>query len=247
MSRVSRSFRIVGWVLRILLSLAIGAVIGLLCWRLFVSTSVPANVKTIDANEKLCRAYREAGGDLYMFSQNQTSITRGEKNAGYFSTEDTRIIPDANQIQILFRYNNSTIRSLTEDYALEETPDRSAELFDTSVLLAVDLTPEDDLDNDGNDPESVRFVRCQAKVTASAEKHMYNYRRLVFDLDECGEDLRELLDNGTLLAIYLDVYYVGDLDYEDTPYGVLCLYDYGAETAKVSMTGKDKKAIRNAG
>ena len=113
MSRVSRSFRIVGWILRILLSLAIGVVIGLLCWRLFVSTSVPANVKTIDANEKLCRAYREAGGDLYMFSQNQTSITRGEKNAGYFSTEDTRIIPDANQIQILFRYNNSTIRSLT--------------------------------------------------------------------------------------------------------------------------------------
>ena len=41
---------------------------------------------------------------------------------------------------------------------------------------------------------------------------MYNYRLLVFDFGEYS--LRELLDEGTLIAVFADFYYVNEIDYE---------------------------------
>ncbi len=243
MSRVSRGFHIAGWIIKLLFSLIIGIVIGLLLWRMVISTKVPDSVKVIDGNDRLFAVYNEKGGNPEIFRQEQASITKAEKNYGYFANIDTKIIPDANQIQLLFRYNNSTIRSMAQDYQLAEVPSRSEELFDVTLLLAIDLTPEDASDNDGNHPESVRFVRCHGKISASAEKNMYNYRRFVFDFDETGENLRNLLNSKTLLAVYADVYYVGDLDYNKEPYGTLCLYDYASENIPVKLTGKDKKAL----
>ena len=195
-------------------------------------------------NEAICAAYEAGGGELTVLTQDQNTITRSERNYGYFAVTQDVLIPEVNQIQLLFRYNNSTIRALAKDYNLSETPSRDAELYDVTVLLAIDLTPDDPSDNAGNDPASVRFVRVHAMAEPTVDQTtLYNYRRFVFDVGESGEDLASLIDSGLLLAIYADVYYVGDLDYDKDPYGVLCLYDYKNETETVKLTGRDRRAL----
>lgn len=202
-------------------------------------------MKTISANEKICAEYEQSGKDIYMFRQEQNTITRGDKNSGYFSVTSCVFIPKINQAQIVFRYNNSTIRALASDYGLSEVPDRADELYDVTLLLAIDLTPNDESDNAGNDPQSVRFVRVHPSAYSRDTKLMYNYFRYTFDIESEGEDISTLLDSGHLLAVYADVYYKGDLNYENTPYGTLCLYDYKSENIPVELKSKDVKALKN--
>ncbi len=243
MSRASRALKTTGRIIKLIAALVIAFVFGLLAWRIFQDRT-PRNMATLSANEALCRVYTENGENLTLLTQDQNTITRGQKNAGYFSVTEDVLIPEANQIQLLFRYNNSTVRALKNDYGLAEVPDRTSELYDVTILLAIDKTPDDVSDNAGNAPESVRFVRVHAKeAPATDTTKLYNYRRFVFDVGESGEDLRQLIDSGLLLAVYADVYYNQDIRYEDTPYGTLCLYDYKTETETVPLTKHDRSAL----
>lgn len=237
-------FKIIKKVIVGIFSLAIMAVITFLLWRVF-SSGDPKSMKVVDANEKLYSAYEEKGKSLYMFKQEQRSITSGEDNYGYFSITDYRIIPDANQIQTVVRYNNSTLRATAEDYELDEVPSRDADVYDVTILLAVDLTPEDTEDNLGNDEAGVEFIRCHGKVTLSDKKNMYNYRKMVFDLSDAGVDISSLMDDGLLLAVYADFYYAGDINYDEVPYGTLCLYDYKTVNIVTKLENRDIKALEN--
>ena len=208
-------------------------------WRAFFSTAIPAEVKFLSPNPALRDAYKAAlaeGKELTVFyqeSQYDTTTVR-DKNYSYFSAKEVRFIQEANQVQLLFRYNNATIRHLVEDYGLAEIPDRAAELYDVTLYVAYDLTPADITDNAGNDPASVKFVRYHATSSEPAQSLMYNYRRMTFD----GLDMT-VTDN-PVLAVYVDVYYLGDLDYEAEPYGTICIYDYAAEKTYESL---DKNVI----
>lgn len=247
MSRASRAFRLAGMLIKFLLIAAVFTVIGFLIWRVFYSTKVPESVESLTPSDALYAAYEEDGDDLYIFRQKLDMMARADSNAGYFSIEDCRYVPDANQIHILFRYNNSTLRALQKDYGLAESPDRSDDLFDVTLLLATDLTPEKETDNFGNDPESVAFTRLHPVSVTSDQKNMYNYRRMVFDLGEAELSLSELTESGLLLTVYADVYYKGDVNYDAEPYGTLCIYDFTMEKKPVPLSSADKKALREFG
>lgn len=238
MSRVTRAFRITGKLIKFLIGVLIFTVIALIIWRV-VSSNNPKDMKRLIPNEKLISAYEEKGDDLRIFKQDQRSVTSGTHNYGYFAVTDYAFIPDANQIQLLFRYNNSTITATAEDYGLEETPARSDNIYDVTLLFAIDITPENKDDNLETDEDSVRFVRVHASDCESGEKKLYNFRRFVFDLETAELDLNYLLDEELLIAVYTDVYYIGDLDYEETPYGTLCLYDYLEKNIEI----KPKKTL----
>ena len=246
MSRVSRGLRITGRVIKFFFFLLVFSVIGILLWRIF-SSGDPSSMKRLTPNEKLAAAYEEKGDELYLFQQGQNMITSGKDNYGYFAVTDCVFIPEANQIQIVVRYNTATIRSLAEDYALEPVPSRDEELFDVSLTVATDLTPDVTDDNAGNDPASVQFVRVHPTQVNSDKKNLYNYRRLVFDLESAGLSLSELLDSGLLLAVYTDIYYNQDIRYDEPAYGTLCLYDYLSERKDVSLSGKDRRALKEFG
>lgn len=246
MSRASRGFRIFGKAIKFLFFLFIFSLIFLLFWRVFSSDN-PKSMEKLTVNDKLFAAYEQDGNDLYMFNQNLDMITRADHNYGYFAVTNSVFIPSANQIQITFRYNNSTITHLVEDKGLEETPSRDEELFDVTLLIATDLTPENTEDNLGNDPASVKLTRVHASSVTEEQKNLYNYRRLVFDLDDLDISLEELLESGELLAVYTDIYYVGDVNYEETTYGTLCIYDHLATTHEVKLSGADKRALRKYG
>ena len=244
MSRVSRAFRWSGRIVKFLFFCIIFGVIALLLWRVF-SSDDPESMERLTVNEPLALAYEEAGDDLYLFRQEQRSVTSGEKNYGYFSVTDAIFIPSANQIQIVVRYNNSTLRSLTEDKGLAEVPDRNEDLFDVTLSVATDLTPENEEDNFGNSEKSVAFTRVHATDVTSDTKNLYNYRRFVFDLGTAGVDLSALMEEELLLAVYTDIYYVGDLNYDEPAYGTLCLYDYKTEIADVRLSKEDAAALRD--
>ena len=246
MSRASRGIRITGRVIKYLFFTLVFAVIILLLWRIF-SSGDPKEMKRLTPNDKLCAAYEEKGDELTIFRQEQKSITSGKDNYGYFSVTQCVFIPDANQIQIVVRYNNSTLRALAEDFGLPEAPARDAELFDISLTVAVDKTPDVTEDNAGNDTQSVAFTRIHPTTVEAGEKNLYNYRRLVFDLDSEGLSLHSLLQENLLLAVYADIYYNQAINYEEHAYGTLCLYDYVSEKIEVNLTSADRKALESYG
>jgi hypothetical protein len=241
MSIVGKGFKLMGCLIKLLFGLLIFAVCGFLLWRIF-SSSTPDSLTDISVNDAIYEAY-EADGELGAFRQEQGTITRGARSPGYFSITHTVFIPEANQIQVVLRYNNSTIRNLTRDYSLESEPDRSEELFDVNLFFSVDLTPENTEDNAILTEEGTRTFRCSSKLVSSEEKSLYNYRKFVFDLDECGEDLEELLNSRTLLAVYADIYYVEDMDLDTEAYGTLCLYDYKTKTEDVELSRRERESI----
>lgn len=234
-------FRIVTYILKALGLILVFGTIAILLLRVF-SSGNPKEMTALSVNDAVHAAWQTAdaqGKTLTVYSQDQDHITRAEHNYSYFAVTDVKFVEEADQVQILFRYNNSTIRHLVEDYGLAEAPDRAENLYDVTLYVAYDITPEDNTDNDGNDPESVRFVRYYPSEQTAAQKNLYNYRKFIFD----GVDMT-VTDN-PVLAVYVDVYYKEDVDYEKDSYGTLIIYDYAAERIPYELTKNDLKALES--
>jgi hypothetical protein len=233
--------------LKILFRLAVTAVVilvfSIFIWR-FITGRVPEELTVLSPNDTLLEAYERYGENLTLYTQNQNTITRNEASYGYFAVCDVVFIPEAEQVQILVRYNDSTLEATERDYGLAEgSLDPLADWYDVTLLVARDLTPDDGADNLGSDPESVSLTRIlPSAVTASLHEGLYSYRRLVFD----GVTQDELT-----LAVYADFYFVEDVAYlaenfdvyEDTAYGTLCLYAFTDKTISLSLTNADVAAI----
>ena len=113
-----RTLRIMGIIIKSLFSLFVFSVCALIIWRVFYSTKEPDGVKDLYVNESLAAAYAEYGDELELGYQNQLSLTYTEDNAGYFGISQYVIIKQADQIQIVLRYNNQTLTHLKEDFDL---------------------------------------------------------------------------------------------------------------------------------
>ncbi len=236
-------FKIVKYTVKAIgLTLVFGTTIFFL-WRVF-SSGNPADMENLAVNQPVHDAYLAAkadGKELTIYSQDQDDITRANHNYSYFSVTDVKFVEEANQVQVLFRYNNSTIRHLTEDYNLPTTPSRTEDLYDVTLYVAYDLTPDVHTDDDGNDPASVKFVRYHATSHTADQKNLYNYRRFIFD----GVDMT-VTDN-PVLAVYVDIYYKGDIDYEKDAYGTLIIYDYASEREPYKISKKDLEKLEGFG
>lgn len=235
-----RGWRIAGRIFKYLGIVLVFSITGFMIWRMF-SSGDPSGMKPIMVNENTVRAYDASGdGSLYMFYQGQNDITRGEKNAGYFSVSQVAFIPEAHQLQVVVRYNNSTLRSVAKDLGLSEVPDRDADVFDVTVAISTDLTPDDDSDNDlsaKENPKSVSETRYHPSGMKKDKKNVYNYRKFIFD----GIDIDEKLT----LAVYLDIRYAGggEVNYDEEALGTLCLYDYASKNRERSFSSADRDAI----
>ncbi len=239
------------------------SVAGVLIARILLSGD-PKGISVLSVNERTRAAYEQYGDGWTAYRQEQLTLTRAEyeitegnepnfknkNNYGYFGVTQSVIIEEAKQVQLVFRYNNSTIKYLKRDYDLPEMPERDAHLYDVSLVLAIDLTPENEADNlmSPLDSKSVRLLRVQpdSEMTERTTKNLYNYYRYVFDLPEetCMEHV---------LAMFVDVYYVEDITYleadsdiyRDVPYGTLCIYDYVKKTLPYKLSKADVAALES--
>ena len=237
---IKRAWRIFGF----LCGVIVFAVCVFMIWRVF-STGTPKEIDAVTPNEKLLSVYSEQGESLYMFKQNQDIITRAEYNSGYFAIPDYTFIPDANQLQLVFRYNNSTLKELATDKELDEIPDREGDYFDVSLVLYVDLTPDNPDDNEFTNSENIKKIRCKGHIVGKDKTTLYNFYRYAFYFDEADEpvDIKELMAGNSLIAIHAQFYYNEDLDYNNAPYGALLLYDPTMKNIKVEFSSNDKKAL----
>ena len=230
----SRTPRIIGRVVKILFTLVIFTVCAILIFRVCLSGD-PKTVDTVIVNEALANAYEKHGDDLILRYQNQDTITQEEHNSGYFSVTQYVFIPEAQQVQLVFRYNNSTLEKVAKDKKLDKVPDKKADLFDVTLVVVTDLTPEDKKDNEkGENLERVRVLASDF-VKDHTSKRLYTYYRFVFD----GVTLPK-----NAVAVYAEIYYKAEINgYEGEPYGSLCLYDTEHKWFEEKLSRADKKAI----
>ena len=219
--------RVVKWSVSLLLCI----ICGILLWRVF-STGDPDEVKYLTGNDALYEAYEKQGKDLVLQYQMQDTITLAEYNRGYFSVTQYVFIPEAKQVQLVFRYNNSTIKNVARDYGLETIPDKSEELFDLTLVTTTDLTPDNREDNQNND--ALAMERYYPSSATRTETSLYTYYRFVFDNIEVTPDM---------LFVFADIYYEGDLDYEKRPLGTLCLYDDESPWVAYKLSRTERKML----
>ncbi len=222
-------WRVVKWSISLLLCV----ICGIILWRVF-SSGDPKEVKYLMGNDALYEAYEKNGDDLVLQYQMQDTITTAEYNRGYFSVTQYVFIPDARQVQLVFRYNNSTIKHLAEDYELGAIPDKSEDLFDVTLVTTTDKTPENREDNANT--ESLTMERYYPTAFERTETSLYTYYRFVFDNVEITPDM---------LYVFADVYYMGDLNYEERPYGTLCLYDDESPWVSYKLSRTERKMLKS--
>jgi hypothetical protein len=196
------------------------------------SSGDPEQVKYLMGNEALYEAYKKHGDDLVLQYQNQDTITLAPHNRGYFSVTQYVFIPEAKQVQLVFRYNNSTIKHLAEDKGLAAVPDKSEELFDVTLVTTTDLTPDNREDNANTDV--LEMKRYTPSAATRAETSLYTYYRFVFDNIEITPEM---------LYVFADVYYEGDLNYEEPAYGTLCLYDDESPWVTYKLSRTERKML----
>lgn len=227
-----RKHRIASWMIRSLVLLFVIAVNTLLLWRIFFSANIPKELDTLAVNQALLDAYEEHGSDLELLYQDQATVTRAEHNYGYFSVPKVVFIPQADQVQIVFRYNNGTLKHLAEDYALDTLPSRDEKLFDVTLVLTTDKTPETTEDN--SDPATLEKRRVAPTEVRQATTSLYTYYLFVF------ENVRVEAETA---GVFVDIYYLGDVNYDEGAYGTLCLYAPEDKWLTHPFTKDDRQAL----
>ena len=247
----STTSRLIGWAVRLLIGAMIGAILGVLLWRI-LSSGDPASMKAIQPNQPLYDAYSSytEQDDFPVLHQRYDTIIRDGEAKGYFSVTQADFLIAADQLQITFRYNNSTLKYVAQDFDKPEPLERGKDWFDVTVTVAYDLTPDNPDDNDVNSAESVRFERFQPASCIKDTKNLYNYERLTFDgvdiFDHFDEDGNPVM-RADVLAVYVDIYFNEDIDYEQNALGTLIIYVHGTEENRPitvdSLNEKDKQAL----
>ncbi len=236
MSKPRKSYYlwIVGKALYGLLGLAILAMVLFLLWRIYFSDNIPKELEGLSPNAVLAETYAEHGEEMRLQTQEQATVTRGEKNYGYFAVPQFVFIPEASQVQVLFRYNNSTLEATARDFGLAEQPPKGEIVYDVSLLQIKDLTPEDLSDNkDGSDTLGEHRIHPTSHTVQTTA--LYTFILYTFDNVTVTDDT---------LVVYFDIYYGGAVDYEATAYGTLRLYHNESDWLEVEFKKSDKKALQ---
>lgn len=219
-------------------------IIALVLWRVFFSDIVPSDAERLIVNEANYAAYLAGGETLTMYTQEQERLSMDERieivddrettvTLGMFWVCQTVVIPDAQQVQLLTRYNNSTLRQIATDYKLKEIPSRDEEIVVVSLVVLSDPTPADP---DNNDEQKTRYYATGEPYRDNSI--LYNYRKFVFD---------GLVIDETTLSVTADFYYVGRSASEGQPDSRMVIYTADAPTQPVKLTSADKRALKEYG
>ena len=209
-------------------------IIALVLWRVLLSDRIPTSIKTLLVNDATYAAYQLEGNELTMYTQYQDKLAVDEREAGIYGlfwVNKAVFIPGAEQVQILTRYNNSTLRQIATDYKLEAVPERDTIVADVTLVVTTDPTPDA--------PESGDEYQTRYTPSAAPTKDrtaMYNYRKYIFDGIK--------IDPMTTTDITVEFYYIDRVNYDALPYSSLRIYDSESEREPVKLTARDTRALR---
>ena len=228
MARTRTAKRMTRKILRSIFVLFVALVNGILLFRVFTAGD-PASMKTLGVDADTVAAYERAlaeGRELevyYQYYDEMAAPVTGTERHVYFTLTRTRFLPDAEQVQIVLRYNNAMLENLAADYDLPAIPARDEQVF--RIALAVHYA-------DG------REVLCrEADEVRSETKLNYNYRQCFFNdltIDESVGEVRVLIFYGT------------DSDTEEAAYCSFLIYDKESHNLAYELTRQDERALKSA-
>lgn len=228
--RSSYTLWILGHILRLLFVLLIIGVITLMLWRAVFSQNPPDGFDEIAPNDTLRAALAEHG-TLTVLTQDQVKYTEGEYNYGYFSLDFCYFFKEADQVQLLLFYNNSTLEHLAEDRKLESVPPRGEEVFAPRITQILDVTPADYVKAGKNDILTEERVIAPSKCEITTNS-LYTFFRYTFDGVDSDTDT---------VVMYLDMYY-GEGEAEES-YGTLRLFHRESESEERALSGAERDIL----
>lgn len=235
-------WRILGKTLKFTGFAIIALINGILLWRLFFSTNEPNAIKDLASNPELAAAFEEYGAeDFALYQAEQDNIATDEDWHKQFTEDEsiyytnqfaqfflTKVIffPKADQTQIVLRYNKSILEHLVTDFELESTPGKKDDLFDISLVVYY----KDDI------TDGVKSRRISALETEMDTTSLYTFRQYYF---------ASMPEFDGIIKMNVEIYYKGDLDYNEKPYSVIEIYDKLIETQEYQLDKNDIAAIES--
>lgn len=222
---------IAGYVIKGLFSLLIFAVCALLLWRVLFSQRAPKELRSLSPNPVLWSVLEEGGDLTLLYQDGQVPYTQGEHNHSYFQLDWCYFIREADQVQLVLFYNDSTLERIKESYGLAEVPPKGEEVFNLLLTQYVDLTPNDKSDNtDGSaaiEKKEIAPTSCKMATTS-----LYTFALYTFDgvsLDDC-------------IVVYLDILFGENADV----CGTLRLYHEENNSTEKALTDREKRYLDRA-
>lgn len=220
---------ITGHILRALFALVIIGMCAVLIWRMAFSQRTPSSLSEIADNPILSAAYEKNGNVLTILEQEQVKYTEGAENYAYFNLDYCYFIKEADQLQLLLFYNNSTLEHLAEDHKLAEVPPRGTEIFSLKLTQYIDVTPADYQKTSKDD--IVTEERVIAPTSHEIDTNsLYTFIRYTFD----GVDLDE-----DTVVIYLDMCYGEKAE----SYGTLRLFHRESASTQRALSASERAII----
>lgn len=176
-------------------------------FRLCSTQDAPESVSSIVWNDTARAAYLSDPDAFQILSQEPSTIITDD---GRFWISNVVYLPQAKQLQLTIKYNDSTLKYLREALARNANandPDAAETVSADDIVLPDEPFDYSVLDNSG--------VRYQEYSSIADHEQNYNYRRLVFENITVPEHA----------AYYIDMYYVGAIDYSAVPYGSLLAWN----------------------
>ena len=217
---------ILGHVLRALFALLIAFVCLFLGWRVFFSKRPPKELREISVNETLASAYAQHGELTVMEQPDQVRYTEGEDNYADYHVGNCVFLEEADQVQLLFFYNNSTLVDVSESLAIDPALPRGEEVFGVELLLLVDVSPEGHVGDPVIEERVVRASHVEVGTTS-----LYTFLRYTFDGVDMSDDVT---------VVYLDIYYEGA---ERSELGTIRLYHKESKAEYRALTKKEQAVL----
>lgn len=184
---------VLGWIMWILLIIAIAGVCAMVLFRILSQKYYPAEMKGLAFNAALSEHYEEKDGNMKVYTQ-KIRAPYDDPDEGNFFSSHLYLIPEAKQLQVTLRYNDGRFAALQEKYGSDALPNDGALIFRLQS-------------SDGTTYELANEAREEAL--------MYTYRKLTFDgvalplPEECEITMGENGHEVGSLYLTVDVYLAG--------------------------------------
>lgn len=238
--------------------------------RMCAVDGIPEGFEDLKITSELIDIYNAEGGKDKFLYQSINKYNANEDSYGFFSVNKYVIIDGADQVQMIFKFNKSTLKYVAEEYGLKEIDREARDTFQLSLVVknAIgEIVPPEtdesgfevvpvDYNDERNEGKTYTLERLFPTSAEYLVEGRYNYVKLTFDKVD--------FDNDRTLAIFLDINYKDDIRYEKLnpkydpneqdpsvkmyldSYGRICIYNYTSPNRVYKFTKNDKAALERA-
>lgn len=162
-------------VIKILVAVAIIAVVGVLGFRIYFFNYYPDSMKNIYFTEGITEYYNENGGEINALTQNLRA-PYDDADKGNFFCDNLIVIKDIGELQVSLRYNVSAVANMEKVLGLSGLSADDPELLSFRLYMSGESENAED-----------HIIGTLAAEPITETKFMYRYYKLAFSDIDFGE------------------------------------------------------------